>query len=152
VGKAAGVASGPQIEILRKLPPAQVAQLENGLIAAQFKAMTRTRQSSMDGSCRNRRQRHSHGAVEKTDLLVGMNAREFSAFRAGAAAAQKASGPPVPKVKLSDQISQFADATRPLYGGWTDMAVASYMAKILIHVHRLWTRPRGTSFWMSDRR
>jgi len=134
VGKAAGVASGPQIEILRKLPPAQVAQLENGLIAAQFKGYD-PNSSIVDGWVlpQSPAKTFATGAVEKTDLLVGMNAREFSAFRAGAAAAQKASGPPVPKVKLSDQISQFADATRPLYGGWTDMAVASYMAKILIH-------------------
>lgn len=134
VGNAAGAQTGSQIEALRKLPASQVAQIENGLIASRFKGYD-PNGSIVDGWVlpQSPAKAFATGAIEETDLLAGMNAREFAAFRVGAAAAQKASGQPAPKVKLSDQISQFAAATRPLYGGWTDMAVASYMAKILIH-------------------
>ncbi len=134
VGKAAGVQSGPQIETLRKLPAAQVAQLEGGLIATQFKGYD-PNASIVDGWVlpQSPAKAYAAGAIEKVDLMVGMNAREFAAFRLGAEAAQKASGQPPPKVPLSQQISQFATATRPLYGSWTDMAVASFMARIIVH-------------------
>jgi para-nitrobenzyl esterase len=134
VGKAAGAQPGSQIEALRKLPAAQVAQIENGLIASQFKGYD-PNASVVDGWVlpQSPAKAYASGAIEKVDLLAGINAREFSAFRVGAEAAQKLSGQPAAKPGIGQQISQFADATRPLYGNWTDLAVASYMSKIIVH-------------------
>jgi carboxylesterase type B len=67
------------------------------------------------------------------NLLVGTNAREFSAFRVAAAAAAKNSPQPVNKPSLGEQIKLFADTARPLYGSWTDLTVATYMGRILLH-------------------
>ena len=72
------------------------------------------------------------GAIEHVDLLAGMNAREFSAFRVGAAAAAKKSPQAATKAGVCEQIAQFANTARPLYGSWTDAAVATYMGRILI--------------------
>jgi len=134
VGKAAGAQPGSQLEALRKLPAAKVAEIENSLIASQFKGYD-PNASVVDGWVlpQSPAKAFASGAIEKVDLLAGLNAREFSAFRVGAEAAQKQSGQPAPKPGLRQQISQFADATRPLYGSWTDIAVATYMGKILTH-------------------
>jgi para-nitrobenzyl esterase len=134
VGKAAGAQPGSQIEALRKLPAAQVAQIENSLIASQFKGYD-PNASVVDGWVlpQSPAKAFASGAIEKVDLLAGLNAREFSAFRIGAEAAQKQSGHPAAKPGLGQQILQFADATRPLYGNWTDIAVATYMSKIIAH-------------------
>jgi para-nitrobenzyl esterase len=34
---------------------------------------------------------------------------------------------------VADQFKQFADVARPLYGDWTDIAVATYAVQILLH-------------------
>jgi para-nitrobenzyl esterase len=134
VGKAAGAQTVSQLETLRNLPAGKVVQIENTLIASQFKGYD-PNASIVDGWVlpESPAKAFASGAIEKVDLLAGLNAREFSAFRVGAEAAQKLSGQPAAKPGLSQQISQFADATRPLYGNWTDIAVASYMSRILVH-------------------
>ena len=134
VGKAAGAQPESQLATLRKLPAAQVAQIENSLIATQFKGYD-PNASVVDGWVlpQSPAKAFASGTIEKVDLLAGLNAREFSAFRVGAEAAQKQSGQPPAKPGLGQQIAQFADATRPLYGNWTDLAVAGYMGKIIVH-------------------
>lgn len=134
VGKAARAQDGAQLDVLRKLPAARVAQIENALIASQFRGYD-PNASVVDGWVlpQSPAKAFASGAIERVDLLAGLNAREFSAFRVGAEAAQKQSGIPAVKPGLGQQVSQFADATRPLYGSWTDFAVASYMSKILVH-------------------
>ena len=134
VGKEAGGTPGSELEVLRKLPAAQVAQIEAGLIVSQFKGYD-PNASVVDGWVlpQSPAKAFAAGAIQKVDLLVGLNAREFSAFRIGAEAARKKSGQPEKKAGLGEQIAQFANATRPLYGGWTDITVAVYMGKILMH-------------------
>jgi para-nitrobenzyl esterase len=134
VGKEAGGPPGSQLQVLRKLPAAQVARIEGRLIAAQFKGYD-PNASIVDGWVlpQSPARAFASGKLEKVDLLAGLNAREFSAFRIGAEAAQKQSGQPARKTGLGEQITQFADLTRPLYGSWTDITVATYMSRILIH-------------------
>ena len=134
VGSAAGGKPGSQLDILRKLPAAQIAQIEASLIASQFKGYD-PHASIVDGWVlpQSPANAFASGAIQKADLLAGLNAREFSAFRAGAEAAAKSSKQPAKKAGLGEQIQQFADAARPLYGNWTDIAVATYMGRILVH-------------------
>jgi para-nitrobenzyl esterase len=133
VGKEAGGQPGSQLEVLRKLPPAEIAQIEGRLIATQFKGYD-PNASIVDGWVlpQSPAAAFASGKIQPVDLLVGLNAREFSAFRVGAAAAAKNLPQPPPKPPASEQLKQFADVARPLYGSWTDIAVATYSAKILV--------------------
>ena len=134
VGKEAGGQPGHQLEILRNLPAAQIAQIESRLIGSQFKGYD-PNASVVDGwvLSQSPAKAFASGSIQKVDLLAGFNAREFSAFRIGAEAAQKASGQPAKKAGFGEQLTQFADATRPLYGNWPDIAVATYMGRIIVH-------------------
>jgi len=90
VGKEAGGQTGSQLEVLRKLPPAEIAQIEGRLIATQFKGYD-PNASIVDGWVLplSPAAAFASGRIQPVDLLVGLNAREFSAFRVGAAAAAK---------------------------------------------------------------
>ncbi len=133
VGKEAGGAADRQLEALRNLPATQVADIERRLIASEFKAYD-PNAPIVEGWVlpQSAAKAFASGAIQKVDLLVGINAREFSAFRIAGAAAQKKSGKPAPKQGLGQQLKAFADTARPLYGSWTDLAVATYMAKIVV--------------------
>jgi para-nitrobenzyl esterase len=72
------------------------------------------------------------GAIQKVDLLIGLNGRELSAFRLSAAAAAKASGAPSGSAE-SGSLKRFTDAARPYFGGWTNPAIAVYFARILLN-------------------
>ncbi len=134
VGKEAGGKPGAQLEALRRLPAAQVAQIEERLIASPFKGYD-PNASIVDGWVipQSPASAFASGRLQHVGLLVGINAREFSAFRIGAAAAAKKSPQPALKPGLGEQIKAFADIAHPLYGGWTDLTVSTYMAKILLH-------------------
>lgn len=134
VGKEAGGQPGAQLEVLRKLPATQIAQIEGRLIALQFKGYD-PNASIVDGWVlpQSPARAFALGAIQRVDLLAGINARELSAFRVGAAAAAKKSPQPVTKPGIGEQVKLFADKARPLYGGWTDLAVATYMGEILVH-------------------
>ena len=134
VGKEAGGQPGAQLELLRKLPATQIAQIENQLIASQFKGYD-PNASIVDGWVlpQSPAKAFALGAIQRVDLLAGFNARELSAFRVSGAAAAKKSPQPATKPGVGDQIKLFADRARPLYGGWTDLAVATYMGEILLH-------------------
>ena len=134
VGKEAGGQPGSQLAALRTLPAAQIARIEDSLIASQFKGYD-PNASIVDGWVlpQSPASAFASGKLQQVDLLAGLNAREFSAFRVGAAAAAKKSPQPAPKPALGEQLRQFADLARPLYGSWTDIAVATYAARILIH-------------------
>ena len=131
VGKAAGGPSGAQIEALRKLPAAQVAKLENDLVASQFKAYD-PNAAVVDGWVLPQppARAFATGALQHVNLLVGLNAREFSAFRINAAEAAKKS-PPAKKPGLIDQLGLMADTARPLYGHWANLTVGVYAGKML---------------------
>jgi para-nitrobenzyl esterase len=72
------------------------------------------------------------GAIQKVDLLIGLNGRELSAFRLSAAAAAKASGAPTSAAE-SGGLKRFTDAARPYFGGWTNPAIAIYFGRILLN-------------------
>ena len=133
VGKAAGGPAGAQLETLRKLPAAQVAQIETQVIAAQFQGAD-PNGAVVDGWAlpQSPARAFAAGRILPVDLLVGLNAREFSAFRVVAAAAAKLAPQPPPKASLSDEIGQVAGIARPLYGNWTGVAVATYVGRILV--------------------
>ena len=134
IGKEAGGQAGAQLEVLRKLPATQVAEIEGRLIASQFKGYD-PNASIVDGWVlpQSPAKAFASGTIQRVNLLVGANAREFSAFRVAAAAAAKNSPQPASKASFSDQIKVFADTARPLYGSWTDITVATYMGSILLH-------------------
>ena len=72
------------------------------------------------------------GSIQKVDLLVGLNARELSAFRMAAATTAKAPGNPVQSGAMGI-IKKFSDTARPFFGFWTDPAIALYIGNILVH-------------------
>jgi para-nitrobenzyl esterase len=71
------------------------------------------------------------GSMQKVDLLIGLNGREFSAFRLAAAAVPKSS---VAKSSAAESgaLKRFSAAARPYFGNWTNPAIARYFAKILV--------------------
>jgi para-nitrobenzyl esterase len=134
VGKESGGQPGSQLTVLRKLPAAQIAQIQSGLITSRFKGYD-PNASIVDGWVlpQSTARAFALGKIQQVDLLAGLNAREFSAFRIGAAAAAKKLPQPAIKPSATDQFKQFADAARPLYGNWADIAVATYFVQILLH-------------------
>lgn len=132
--EAAGGKPGSQLQALRSLPAARIAEIEDRLIASQFKNYD-PNASIVDGWVlpQSPARAFASGRIEPVDLLVGLNGREFAAFRVDAAAAAKKSPQPAAKPGTSEMPSQFANLARPLYGTWTDMTVATYAARILVH-------------------
>ena len=116
------------------MPAAQIAQIQSNLIASEFKGYD-PNASIVDGWVlpQSTARAFALGKIQQVDLLAGLNAREFSAFRIGAAAAAKKSPRPASKPSVTEQLKQFADVARPLYGDWTDIAVATYSVQILLH-------------------
>jgi para-nitrobenzyl esterase len=134
VGSEAGGKSGAQLAVLRSLPAAQLAEIENRLIASKFKGYD-PNAAVVDGWVlpQSPARAFAWGKIQPVSLLAGVNAREFSAFRVGAAAAAKKAPQPASKPAISDQLKQMAEIARPLYGSWTDLAVATYAGRMLIH-------------------
>jgi para-nitrobenzyl esterase len=77
------------------------------------------------------RQAFLTGSIQKVDLLIGLNGREFSAFRLSAAAAAKSSGAPPVTVAESGGLKRFLEAARPCFGVWTNPAIAIYLGRML---------------------
>ncbi len=72
------------------------------------------------------------GAIQKVNLLIGLNGRELSAFRLSAAAAAKVSGTANSPAE-SGGLKRFTTAARPYFRGWTDLAIAVYFGRILMN-------------------
>ena len=135
VGKeAAGGKPGSQIQILRSLPATEITDIEDHLIASQFKGYD-PNASIVDGWVlpQSPARAFASGTIEPVDLLAGLNARESAAFRVVAAAAAKKSPQPAAKPGIGETLKQFAGVARPLYGYWTDLTVATYTIRILLH-------------------
>jgi para-nitrobenzyl esterase len=134
IGKEAGGQPGSQLTVLRKLPAAQIAQIQGHLIGSSFKGYD-PNASIVDGWVlpQSTARAFALGKIQPVDLLAGLNAREFSAFRIGAAAAAMKLPQPGNKPGVTERLKQFADVARPLYGNWTDIAVATYSIQILLH-------------------
>jgi para-nitrobenzyl esterase len=127
---APGDAHASALERLRALPAADVEKL-----FAQAKAHTGADTSTftMDGWVLPQSPRNAFlkGAIQKIDLLIGLNGRELSAFRLAAAAAGTASGNQK-SGGSSGSLKQFSEAARPFFGIWTKPAIALYVANILV--------------------
>jgi para-nitrobenzyl esterase len=141
VGKALGqtaagesVTQAKALETLRQMPAEQVAALEQRVVTTRFKSFD-PNGSVVDGWLlpQSPAKAFASGKVQQVDLLAGLNGRELSAFRIGAAAVAKQATQPSPKSAPSDAVKKLAVAAHPLYGGWTDMAVAVYLIQILMH-------------------
>ena len=126
--------AGSQIEALRALPAAQVAAMEDNLIATGYKGYD-PNAAEIDGWVlpRSPASAFATGKLLQVDLLAGFNAREFAAFRVVGEAAAKKNPPIGPQPGMADKLKVFADLARPLYGNWTDLAVATYTARIVMH-------------------
>jgi para-nitrobenzyl esterase len=142
IGKAApgksasGLEKVSGLENLRSLPAAEVVKLAATVVASQFKGFD-PNSPLVDGWLipQSPAKAFASGAIQKVDLMIGLNGRELSAFRVAAIASttakqtgqdQKSGGP-------GDALKKMADNTRPLYGNWTDAAIGLYVAKTLVH-------------------
>ncbi len=118
------------LERLRALPAADIEKL-----VAQAKARIGADTSTFttDGWVlpQSPRKAFLKGAIQKVDLLIGLNGRELSAFRFAAAAAAKSSGNQKGDAG-SGSLKQFSDAARPFFGIWTKPAIALYVGHILV--------------------
>ena len=135
VGKeAAGGKPGSQLQVLRSLPATRIAEIEDRLIASNFKGYD-PNASIVDGWVlpQSPARAFASGKIEPVDLLAGLNARELAAFRVDAAAAAKKLPQPAAKPGFSETLNQFTALARPLYGSWTGMAVWTYTLQILLH-------------------
>jgi para-nitrobenzyl esterase len=119
------------LERLRALPAADVEKL---FVQAKAHTGADTSTFTMDGWVLPQSPRNAflHGAIQKVDLLIGLNGRELSAFRLAAAAAGNSSGNQKGGTG-SGSLKQFSDAARPFFGIWTKPAIALYVANILVH-------------------
>jgi para-nitrobenzyl esterase len=132
IGRAAPGHFTSTLQNLRGLPSAQMAELADQVLKAHFQDIGPA-PIVVDGWVlpRSPQEAFAAGAISRVDLLVGLNGRELSAFRVGAAARQ------TPKTQngggARQAISRLAEAAAPLYGAWTDPAIAWYLAKALIH-------------------
>ena len=117
------------LERLRALPGAEVEKLVEQV---KSKYGDTTSSFTMDGWVlpQSPRDAFLKGAIQKVDLMIGLNGREMSAFRVAAAAAQKASGNQKQAVD-SGAVKQFSDAARPYFGIWTKPVVAFHLADIV---------------------
>lgn len=121
-------ASSTTLQKLRALPAPEVEKL---VAKARESLPTDITSSTADGWVMpfSPQQAFLRGAIQKVDLLVGINGRELSAFRLSAAAAAKSS--PERAVADSGGLKRFSSAARPYFGNWTSPAMGLYLLKIL---------------------
>jgi para-nitrobenzyl esterase len=135
VGKAAPGKSKSALENLRNLPAGEVVKLAATIVGSQFKGFD-PNSPIVDGWLlpQTPARAFASGRIQNVDLLIGLNGRELSAFRVAAAMALKQTGQPVKSNGgASDALKNLANTTRPLYGGWTNSAIAVYLSKAMIH-------------------
>ena len=132
VGKAAPGKSQSGLENLRALPPDEVVKLAAKVQKEQFKDQAGA--SYFDGWLLSQAPARTFaiGTMQKADVMVGLNGRELSAFRAMAPAAPKTADKPAAGSAFQT-VGKAADGLRPLYGSWTDATLALYLAKALFN-------------------
>jgi len=133
VGQAAAAGSSSSIASLRQLPPEQLTALQNKVVADRFKGFD-SGSAVVDGWVlpHTPAQIEASGKAEPVDVMVGINGRELSAFRLAAAALAKSGANPAPAASPMQAIESLAAMARPLYGAWTDVAIAVNVGKILV--------------------
>lgn len=133
-GRAIGeLAPGDQhstpLQRLRALPASDVEKL-----VAQIKERFGDTTSSFtaDGWVLTQSPRRAflNGSIQKVDLLIGLNGREFSAFRLAAAAAAKSGNQK--GGTNSGSLKQFSDGARPYFGSWTRPVTMFYLGDMLV--------------------
>jgi para-nitrobenzyl esterase len=131
IGRAAPGQFASPLQNLRGLPAAQVAELADQVLKAHFQDVGPA-PFVVDGWVlpQSPQAAFAKGAISRVDLLVGLNGRELSAFRIGAA---ERHDPTTQNGGVRQAIGRLADAASPLYGAWTDPAIALYLAKAVIH-------------------
>jgi len=126
LGKAAPGNSPSPLANLRKLPSTELMQLVNTELKGPYLGNL-----VLDGWVLPEppARAFASGAVQKVDLMVGLNGRELSAFRVVAASGAKISPSPEKSGGPAQAIKRLAETVRPLYGGWTDAAITLYLFK-----------------------
>jgi len=129
IGKAASGNSPSPLANLRKLPSTELMQLANSQLKGPYLGNL-----VLDGWVLPEppAKAFASGAVQKVDLMVGLNGRELSAFRVVAAAGVKASPSPDKSGGPTQVFKRLAETVHPLYGGWTDAAITLYLFKALL--------------------
>jgi para-nitrobenzyl esterase len=119
------------LQKLRGLPAAEVEKL---VAKARETFPADITSSTADGWVlpQSPQQAFLSASMQKVDLLIGLNARELSAFRMAAAAAAKSAQNPTAAAE-SPGLKRFSAAAQPYFGNWTTMAMALYLGKMLIH-------------------
>lgn len=118
------------LQRLRALPGPEVEKLVNQI---KSRYGDTTSSFTMDGWVLTRSPRNAFltGAIQRVDLLIGLNGREMSAFRLAAAATAKSSEDQK-QAAGSGAVKQFSDASRPYFGVWTRAVVAFHLGDILV--------------------
>jgi para-nitrobenzyl esterase len=126
---AAAGSSGDQLSALRGITPAALTELALDVVKKEGKGDITS--VVVDGWFlpETPAKIFGLGRQQKVGLLIGNNGRELSAFRVGAAgqkdnSAAGGSG--------GDMFKKLAATIRPLYGNWTDFAIAYYAAKSFV--------------------
>jgi para-nitrobenzyl esterase len=119
-----------ELQRLRALP---AEELEKLVVKAREHLPVDITSATTDGWVlpESPQQAYLDGSIQKVDLLVGLNARELSAFRLAAAASS--SGGPGAAAPAGGGLKQFSEGARPYFGGMTSPATARYFLNILIH-------------------
>jgi para-nitrobenzyl esterase len=137
LGKAtADLAPGdPHLSPLERLRAVPATEIEKLIAKARERTGVDTSTFTTDGwvLLQSPRNAFLSGTIQKVDLMIGLNGREFSAFRLAASTAAAAAGKSNQKSGGSASLKQFADAARPFFGVWTKPAMALYLGNILVH-------------------
>jgi para-nitrobenzyl esterase len=129
IGQAAHGGSASAIGNLRKMSAAELMRLANACSNGSYAAS-----AIVDGWVLTQPpvRAFASDALQKADLMVGLNGRELSAFRVMSAASKKA-GKQNGSGSAMDAIRQLAGTAHPLYGAWTYAAVAKYVGMAIMH-------------------
>jgi para-nitrobenzyl esterase len=134
IGSAAPGKSASTLENLRQLHASEVVKLAASVVQAKFKGFD-PNSPIVDGWLlpQSPAKAFAAGAIQKVNLLIGLNGRELSAFRVAAAMAAKQAGQDQKSGGVGEALKALAHTTEPLYGNWTDSAIGVYLTKALIH-------------------
>ena len=122
---APGEAHRTSLERLRALPAAEVEKLVEPLKIQFAQSFT------VDGWVLPQPPQNVflNGSIQKVDLLIGHNGREFSGLRVMDAAKAKSPGK---QKDDSPTMQDFVDFARPCFGNWAKPVIALYLGDMLV--------------------
>jgi len=120
-----GEAHRTPLERLRALPAAEVEKLVEPFKIQFAQSFT------VDGWVLSQSPRNAFlkGSIQKVDLLIGHNGREWSGFRVMDTATAK---PPGKQKDDSPTLPDFVNFARPCFGNWAKPAIALYFGDMLV--------------------